>query len=189
MKKVVVKTVAFTVIIIAVIFALSYALISTFSPGILANAYFRLGSEKQAVKYSELAYEKSDSVSDLATLTERVIIYNDTDKTVTYATLLLAHSDFESYAETKSTGYVYYVAGSLTEAHYIKGNKQVAVSVAFQNTSAFTSGNPVEVIISLSAENSDTETLLQIRQMLVDRQGTSDKVATYISAIDNYIND
>ena len=67
MKKLITKTVALTVAIMMAIIVAIYVIFSLFLPASLGNVYFKINAENLSVKYSVKAYEKSQSVNDLAT--------------------------------------------------------------------------------------------------------------------------
>ena len=187
MRKLIVKTVAITLSLMVGAFAIIYFIFSAFLPSSLASLYFRVNQENLSVKYSVKAYEKSGNVSDLATLTERVIVFGNDSLTVTYATMLINDDEYGQVLQSKSQGYNYYIVGSLVEALYASGSKTQAVEVAMQNTSTLSSGNPIEVILVCAFDASDIETANLIKEKLALNE-PSVKINSYLTAINDFIN-
>jgi hypothetical protein len=116
MRKLVIKTVAIT---LAIMFAVTmgfYIILSTSYPSVLGNGYFKMNNAKLSLKYSEKAYEKSSDISDLATLTERSVLFDDENKTIKYAVLFINDKRYQNFIENKSDGYHYYIVSKLCEA-------------------------------------------------------------------------
>ena len=185
MKKLIAKTVAFTVAIMMAIIVIVYVIFSSFLPSSLGDVYFRINAENLSVKYSVKAYEKSQSVNDLATLTERVIVFENDELTVKYATMLINDKGYEQVVSSNSSSYNYYIVGSLVEALYHTGKKLEAVDVAMQNTSTLSGGNPIEVVMVCAFDNGDKQTANLIKEKLALRE-QSDKVVAYLEAINEF---
>ena len=187
MKKLIVKTVALTVAVMAVVIGVVYLIFATCLPSALGSVYFRINAESLSVKYSVKAYEKSQSVNDLQTLTERVIVFDNDELTVKYATMLINDESYQQVVGNNSNGYHYYVVGSLVESLYQTGKKLQAVDVAMQNTSTLSNGNPIEVIMICAFDGNDKETAILIKEKLALRE-QNEKVIAYLNAINDFIN-
>ena len=188
MKKLVIKTVAITLAILIAISACFYLILSAFFPSVLGNGYFKVNNGKLSLKYSEKAYENSGEIVDLATLVERSIVFQDDDRTVKYAVLLINDGKYQDYLSSESDGYHYYIVGNLCEAQYNKGDKLVAVSTAFNNTLEYTAHNPVHRLILLSAQNSDYLSLTAIKEYLQNRQDKNQLINQHLALIEELIN-
>lgn len=188
MKKLIVKTVALTLAVMVTVIAGVYLIFSAFAPSTLASVYFRINAQDLTVKYSVKAYEKSGDVLDLASLTERVIVFDDDALTVTYATMLINDNAYDTVISEKGGAYHYYVVGSLVESLYQTGKKQEAVDVAMQNTSTLTSGNPIEVVIFCAFDDNDIQTATLIKEKLALKE-PSEKINAYLNAINDFLNE
>ena len=188
MKKLIVKTVAITLALLTVAFVGAYLICATFAPQVLGNVYFTTQSEKLSLKYTEKAYEKSRDISDLATLTERCIVFGNKDKIISYGVSFINDDGYESFILGKGDGYHYYVVGSICSAEYQVGSKKVAIDRAFSNTSEYVSLNPVHKLIILSAQSNDTATLTEIKIRLQNKQNKNQLVNDHLNLIDELIN-
>ena len=95
MKKVVIKSITITLIIILLVFTLFTLLLCTFFPKTVSNLTYRISAYDISVKYSEKAYQKSNSSYDLTILVERSIIAKNDEVTCKYANALLVDGFLE----------------------------------------------------------------------------------------------
>ena len=188
MKKLVVKTIAFSLGILLVGACLFYLIVATCVPSSLSDFYYRTGNEKLTLKYSEKAYGKSDDIEDLATLVERSIVFDEHALVKAYGFKFLNHSGFSDYISGKNDGYKYYIVGSLVDSLYELSETQTAVDVAFNNTNAYTKVNPIRVLISKSLQKEDKLTLSYAYEKLVARENKNQLVINDISLIRDYLN-
>ncbi|MBQ3234633.1 MAG: hypothetical protein IJA97_00565 [Clostridia bacterium] len=188
MKKLIIKTIAFSLGILAVGVCLFYLIMATCAPSSLGNFYFRTGNEKLAVKYAEKAYHKSEDISDLATLVERSAVCDNSELVKKYGFTLINHSDYEELSTNKGSSYKYYVAGSLVEALYKLGETQTAIDTAFDNTLGYSQVNPIRVLISLAMQGEDSKTLSTILSRLENRESKNELCNNDISLIREHLN-
>lgn len=187
MRKIIVKTIAFSLSLVLAFTGLIYLILATLAPSALASLYFRIDAKELTLKYSEKAYEKSNDIDDLSTLVERSIVFEDGNVVIKRATELINRQDYEEYAKTQSSAYNYYVIGSLCKYLYEGGQTQVAISTALSYTSDYTTVNPIRVMISLCLEKSDDESLLQIQKSLFEREDKNQLVINDISIIEDLL--
>ena len=188
MRKLVIKTIAITLAIIIAVGGLFYLALSSFYPSMLASGYFKVSNAELSLKYSEKAYEKSNDISDLATLTERSILFSDEARTIKYAVLFINDKGYEVFVENKSSGYHYYIVSKLCEAQYNKGDKSVAISTAFNNTLEYTAYNPIHKLILIAINSRDIETLTAIKQNLQNKQNKNELLNEHLSLIEEFLN-
>lgn len=188
MRSLIIKTVAITLAILLAVTAGVYLLLATVSPRVLGDVYFKVQNETLSLKYSQKAYEKSKDILDLATLTERSIVFSKNDLTLTYGVSFINHEDYEDYKDGKGDGYHYYIVGNICSAQYESGDKAVAVETAFSNTSEYLSLNPVHKLIILSAQSGDVATLTEIKTRLENRQNKNDLINQHLTLIMELIN-
>ena len=188
MRSLIVKTVAITLVILITVGAGIYLLLATVSPRVLSNAYFKVQNETLSIKYSQKAYEKSNDVGDLATLTERCIVFGEKDLIIRYGVSFINNESYSDYVAGKSEGYHYYIVSSICSAMYQNGDKLVAVETAFANTGDYVSLNPIHTLIILSAQSDDKVTLTEIKNRLEIRQDKNELVNQHITLIIELIN-
>ncbi len=155
MKKLIIKTTVITLIIIFAVTFLIFGLLTLYKPSIIADTAFRFNSKSVCVTYSEKQYEKTKSIDDLAVLTDRAIWAKNYNYTSKYATLLLNHSDFESYSQNKK-GYETYLACSLVEALYLTNSKEKFIEVTFSYYTGESQTNTVRIAILTAKDDLDT---------------------------------
>lgn len=187
MKKIIIKTVAFSLALILTFGSLVYLILSTCAPSTLANLYFRLDNCELTLKYSEKAYDKSGDISDLSLLVERSIVFEDDAAIEKHATKLINDEGYGDFAAAQSSSYNYYIIGSLCSSLYALDKKSVAVDTAVSRTDNYTEVNPMRVVIILSVENGDKETLLAIKSSLERRENKNQLVINDISTIGEYL--
>ena len=188
MKKLIVKTTAITLGILIVVTASFYLLLSCFSPSVLGDVYFQTQNARLSIKYSEKAYQKTNDISDLATLVERCIVFDDDDKALYFGVSLINDKDYSSLLKLKSDGYHYYIVGIICEIQYLKGNRQTALQTAFSNTGEYVAYNPVHKLILISAQNDDTDSLIAIKTYLQQKDNDNQLISKHVSLIEQLIN-
>lgn len=187
MKKLVIKTVAFTLALMLGVGGIFYLALSLIKPSTLGDFYFRLNSQTLTIKYSEKAYQKSQDISDLSLLTERAIIFENHELIQKYAVTLINDSGYNAFAKTKSASYHYYIVSGLCLSLYESNKKGEAVSTAISHTDDYTQSNPIRFLIAKCVEQNDRETLIALRQGLIDRGDKNQLVNQDISSIDEFL--
>jgi len=164
MKKGIIKSVIISLSIVLVSLFLTYLLIALFSPMSLGNAYFNMGEKKLSVKYTEIAYEKDPSFSNLTTLVDRCISLEDDELIIKYGEILLNDDRYSTKLFTKSNVYLITTATNISFSLYNLNKKEKAIDYAFTYTSSFKldDKSPIKYLISYCKINNDTETLNNI---------------------------
>ena len=188
MKKLIIKTIALTSVILLVLTVGLYLLLAYCFPSVLSNWYFNLQNESLTLKYSEKSYQTSGDVFDLCLLTERSIVFDNDEAVLKHATELINHDNYDEVLSKKGNSYHYYIVGSLCQAQYIMGSKAVAIETAFSNTLVYTEQNPVHRLIVLSAREDDVDTLKTIKQKLTERQDKNNLLESHLALIEQLIN-
>lgn len=163
MKKLIIKTIVITLIIILVASFSLFGLISLTSPSIIANATFKLNLKDACINYSVKQYEKTESYEDLSLLVERTAWASDYELTSSYAPILLGDPKFEEHLKLDPT-YKTYIAGLYVESLYKTGKKEKFIEVAFSYYTGKSEPNTVRIAI-LTAKT-DKETLNAILKKL-----------------------
>ena len=136
MGRVVVKTVVLTLVSLIAVFFLGYGSFAVSSPKSLAKAWSNLGNYDYAIKYYEKQYEKSESISDLAILCDKLNEKEDSARSVKYLALLTQDEGFASFCAEQDvnggydfTAYEFY-CGKYASAVCFNSGINDAVSVA-----------------------------------------------------------
>ena len=188
MKKLVIKTVAFTLALMLAVGGIFYLALGLFKPSTLGDFYFRLNNQTLTIKYSEKAYQKSQDISDLSLLTERAIIFDDHELIQKYAVTLINDNGYNAFIQTKSTTYHYFIISGLCLSLYDSNKKGEAVSTALSYTYDYTQSNPIRYLIAKCVESNDKTTLTLLRQGLDGRGDKNQLVNQDISSIDEFLN-
>ncbi len=188
MRKLIIKTIAFSLGILIALASLFYLVLALSSPKTLGDFYFRTGSEKLAIKYYEKAYEKSDDIDDLSVLVERSIVLKKHEQVKKYGFELINSTNYGEFAKTKGDGYDYYVVGSISKSLYILGEKNSAIDVAFNLTADYLEINPIRVLISEALGKSDKQTISVILSKLENRGNKNQLCLNDISFLRDYLN-
>jgi hypothetical protein len=187
MRKLIAKTIAFSLVILLVAVSAFYLILAVATPKTLGNFYFSTGSENLAIKYSERAYDKSGDISDLATLVERSASFKNHSLVKKYGLILLSDGDFEEFADANGSGYKYYIAGSVVQSLYALNEKQASIDVAFNSTANYSQVNPVRVLISIAIESLDNETISAVLSRLELRENKNENCQNDISKLRDYL--
>ncbi|MBO5888765.1 MAG: hypothetical protein J6Q58_01335 [Clostridia bacterium] len=171
MKKLIIKTSIITLAIILTVGFALYGLLGLLYPSAIASMAFRLNDKETCISYSEKQYEKTNSVSDLAILTERTVWANEYDLTVKYSSILLSHNDFEDYIKSKPS-YDNYIACCLVEALYLTSNINKAIDVAFSFYTGKSGQNTIRILTVTAKEDSDTLKLILKRLKAIENKTT-----------------
>lgn len=187
MKKIIIKTIAFSLALLLGLTAVIYLFLSTLAPSTLSNLYFRIDAKELTLKYSEKAYDKSGEIKDLSILVERSIVFDDNRAIIEHATELINRNDYGEYAKTQSSGYNYYIVGSLCESLYDNGHKSASIGTAISHTGDYTKVNPIRIVIGLCFDSADKESLKQIKDSLIGRENKNQLVINDISIIEDFL--
>lgn len=187
MRKLIVKTVAFSLGVLIALVSLFYLVLMTASPSTLGDFHFRTGSEKLAIKYSEKAYEKSNDIGDLAVLVERSIVFKEHASVKKYGFELINAKGYGEFVQTKGVGYNYYMVGSIAKSIYILGEKNTAIDLAFNSTADYTELNPIRVLISTMLEAEDKTALSIVVTKLEARESKNQLCLNDISYLRDYL--
>ncbi len=187
MKKMIIKTIAFSLAILLAVAIFFYLGLAWLSPSTLSNLYFRIDAKELTLKYSEKAYERSGDVETLSILVERSIAFKDSDRIIEHATDLINREDYEEYSTNQGNGYHYYVISSLCSYLYESGERQTSVGTAISHTGDYTKLNPIRVVISLCMQNNDVENLKLIKNSLIGRENKNQLVINDVSLIGDFL--
>lgn len=188
MKKLIVKTITFSLGILIALASLFYLVLAVASPKALGDFYFRTGSEKLAIKYLEKAYEKSDDIKDLATLVERSIALEMHASVKEFGFEFINADGYGEYAKSQGGGYDYYIVGSISKSLYLLGEKNVAIDLSFNSTASYSEVNPVRALISVALDKEDKTTLSAVLVKLESRSEKNQLCLNDISYLREYLN-
>ena len=161
MKKVIVKSVIITLILVLLSSTIISVVLCLFFPKTISNLSFKVGNYDLAVTYSEKSYEKDPSVENLIDLVEKSIIAKNNAVTSNYTGLLLVDESFiNDVLPSKEAGYFNYLASSYVKALYYTSSyeKCVKSAVNYTNFNERTI-NPTTTLISICAEDNNKSVL------------------------------
>ncbi len=189
MKKVVIKSITITLIIILLVFTLFTLLLCTFFPKTVSNLTYRISAYDISVKYSEKAYQKSNSSYDLTILVERSIIAKNDEVTCKYANTLLVDEVFrKEILPTKTDDYLNYVSTSYVLALYNQEKFDTCIDSAISYTNfSVDEINATTTLISLLNENNDVELLQKLKDKLLQLEQNALTIK-YVQVINSILN-
>ncbi|MBQ9781870.1 MAG: hypothetical protein IJW26_01645 [Clostridia bacterium] len=161
MKKVIVKSVTITLVLILLLSTIISVVLCLFFPKTISNLSFKIGNYDLAVTYSEKSYQKDPSVENLVDLVEKSIIAKNNAVTCKYAGVLLVDDNFrEDILPNKELGYLNYIASSYVKALYYSNDYEKCVKSAVNYTNYNErSINPTTTLISICAEDNNKPVL------------------------------
>lgn len=178
MKKTFVKTVVYTLCLIASAVLIVIALFSMFAPGRMANLSYKLGDKRTCVWYTQKEYEKNGSINTLDKLLYRVKWLGNNKLIVKYSKEMIESGDFDDFCKKKDAesdladagGYRDYICGDYVVALYDTGEKEQAMDFASDvivGESEYGEYNVYRSLLYHVAEERDTETL----KTMIDKLG------------------
>ena len=103
MKKLVIKTVFITIVILmsVIIFTMSVACI--FRPRVIAKMFDDLGNYQATQYFYQMQYKKTHDINDLIVLIDNAYEKQETKELIGYIEVFIEHKDFKAYCQTKDT--------------------------------------------------------------------------------------
>ena len=169
MTKLVLKTIAITLVSVLVTCLIAFGALALFVPATVARFFDGMGSSSVAVFFYEKQYRKTDDIDDLTLL---VIKANgDSVKMQSYLEELIERDDFENYCtslnDNDQTGFdsreYYYGAlvGSMTEnGDFVKA---ISVGVDYVKDYGYTELNPLRVLLDKVSDDNGKERLTALK--------------------------
>lgn len=159
MKKRILKTIAITIALLAVITAGFTAIFINSCPRAVADMAKRTGNVELSLKYREKSYLKSEDYNELALLCEAAIERDDYEKIARYAEQFIADENFNDYCSKRDGNYYGLITACYSVALYKTGEKLKGVESAFSLTKSLSELNAVSVISAEAMEDKDEETI------------------------------
>ncbi|MBQ8426449.1 MAG: hypothetical protein IJX16_01670 [Clostridia bacterium] len=194
MTKLVLKTVAITLVAVLGACLIAFGSLALFAPASVANFFDGLGFYKPAIHYYEKQYGKSESIEDLAVLILKLDDDKDSIKTEEYTKILIEHPDYATYCQMKDgvnqgstvTANEFYI--SKYAVALVRNDKFItAIDTAkdFVDDYGYTAYNPFSVIISELGLTLDIDKLEEIEERISEylNSANGDVVATDIARI------
>lgn len=171
MTKLVLKTIAITLIAVLGACFITFGSLALFAPKSLADFFDGLGMYKSSIIYYEKQYGKSEDIEDLAVLVLKIDDESDSEKAEKYLKVMIESSDFESYCQAenaRSSGL------KITLDEFYKGKYAVALvrndkfdlAMDFANdcvSNGYKKNNPFSLIISEFGQSFTKEQLENLR--------------------------
>lgn len=168
MKKVIIKSIIITFLLILVTLCTLFALFSVINPSSIAKASFTFNNKALCVKYSELAYEKDPTIDNLAELIENCIWAEKDEKITKYGEIFLNDSEFEEYSKKRDSLYPSWIASNVAISFYHLDKIPFAINYAINFTTDFsnTALSPIKYLVVEVKNNNDDNTLNLIIERL-----------------------
>lgn len=156
MTKLVLKTVAITLVAVLGAGMILFGSLALFAPLSVANFFDGMGMYKPAVKFYERQYGKSEDIDDLAVLILKINQETDSIKTEEYLKIMIERTDYSNFCQEQD---LLVVDGQVSTDEFYKGKYAVslvrndkfsmAVEVAneFVADNGYTDYNPFSVVI------------------------------------------
>lgn len=194
MLKVIVKTAVKTLVILIIVGALGFGIVSLATPGVMAYAFEQCGAYSVAAGYASIQYKYTGKVDDLDRCFRDCVAAGNDKGCVRFGTELIKDPRFAEYCERmneslsdtmpdnygKGVDYAQYVYGKTACARYSSGESAEAVKLVeegLRHTQGFPYNNAAVELCVKAAEKSDAETkskLLEIISKITPAESESD---------------
>lgn len=152
MKNLIIKTAAVTFACIVLCFSVLYGALVLISPSTLAGFYKNTGADSVALRYAELAYNKSPAYDTAYAAAECAVDADNSQATVKYCDIVLKSGKLPEDE-------VNYFAINYVSALYFTGDGDGAINAAFLYVDGYSSFNPVRSLISGGIQSNDGQFL------------------------------
>lgn len=181
MTKLVLKTVAITLVAVLGACLITFGSLALFAPVSLARMFDGLGMYKSSIHYYEKQYGKSESIEDLAVLVLKIDNEKDSVKAEKYLEIMVQHPDYSTYCETASEDDAF---SNLSLSEFYNAKYAVALvknsaetpekfnsAIQFANAIAhfgYNENNPFSAIISELGGSLSEEQLLALKSEILE---------------------
>ena len=157
--KVILKAFLTTLSAIAALLVFATVALCALFPSTSMELAYNMGMKSSCIHFAERAYKSSDDVYFIAYGTEVAIVENKKDKIVSCGEKFVADEEFEGYCALKEEGYKQFIYGRIGVAKYEKGDKESAVTFAYESLNgAFPEGNALVAVLLAAIQAADAET-------------------------------
>ncbi len=162
--KVIVKAFLSSLAAIGVLLLFIVGALCAVFPSTMMELSYNLGMENSCIHFAERVYKDSDEIYFIAYATEVAIEEDKSGKLISCGEAFIADEEFEEYCLLKGDGYKEFVCGKICVAKYEKGDKEDAVSLAYETLNgSFTEGNAMVALLFTANGLGDEETVLSIK--------------------------
>ncbi len=197
MSKLVGKTIAITLAVIAGLLAVTFGAFALFSPKVLGNLFGDMGAYSASIYFYESQYSKTESLDDLALLIDKIDFESDMEKAKDYLQKMVLNQGFNEYCNSVDSSNSLipvkdYYNGLYAEALFVSGQEDSAIAFcASAVASVYGEFNPFRALISI--ENLTDEQLGKIKQAIENQLANLsaeelDLATNDIADIDSLIN-
>ena len=192
--KVILRAVLSTLAAIVILIAFMVLALCFIFPSTMMQITYDLGMDGASIRNARRAYKYSGDIKYIAYATEVAIGKEDDEYISECGKLFIADDEFVIYCQSRNKAlpdgvegvYEQYVYGQVATAEYRLGNKEEAVSVAFDGVeSAFPKNNAVVALLLIAFQNDDYDTLGSIYQGMdeIRSQISSDEMAYFMEIV------
>ena len=103
MKKLVIKTVFITIIVMLSVSIAVMSAICIFKPKVIAKTFDDLGKYQASQYFYEMQYNKTKDIEELIVLIDIAYKYQDNNDLISYLEKLMAHKDYKAYCQIEDS--------------------------------------------------------------------------------------
>ena len=103
MKKLVIKTVFITIIVMLSVSIAVMSAICIFKPKVIAKTFDDLGKYQASQYFYEMQYNKTKDIEELIVLIDIAYKYQDNNDLISYLEKLMAHKDYKAYCQSEDS--------------------------------------------------------------------------------------
>ncbi len=167
MQKIIIKTTIITIISCVILGVIAYFSLAFLSPLTISELYFDLSVKELSVDYAEKAYQKDNTIENLANVVDKAIWAEDKETLDKYLPNLIGNDKFSSFCQSQTqNGYLtsveYYYVSQMVILHAEMSRLDMAFELAFQKTTNYTAVNPIKSLITFVIESKNNQTLTDL---------------------------
>ena len=164
MDKVAVKAFLSSLAAIGMLFVFMFCALCALFPSTMMELTYNMGMEASAIRFAERAYKDNDEIYFIAYATEVALEESKNDKIVSCGERFIFDDEFDEYCQIKGGHYREFIIGRVCVEKYKEGDKQGAVSLAYETLNGvFSEGNAMVALLFEVKKNNDAETLLVMK--------------------------
>ena len=174
MTKLVLKTIAITLALIVLAIGLFFGSFALFSPITLARFFDGVGCYSLSITFYESNFNKTQKVSDLATLIVKIDQEKDSELAEKYLKILVEYENFDEfcssedkYSQSQISAKDFYL-GEYVYALLKNGKNTGAVDVAFDyiEENGYTENNPCRIIVVNASSFLNEDEIYSLKQKI-----------------------
>ena len=167
LDKVILRAFLTTLAAICALIAFTILGLCALFPSTSMELTYDMGMSKSCIHFAERAYRGTEEVYFIAYATEVAIEEDETSKIVSCGEKFLEDENFKEYCELKGETYAQFIYGKVCVSKYNIGDKDGAVTLAYESLQgSFPQGNALVAVLLTARQANDLETVEQIKMKL-----------------------